>query len=123
MTGRRDGMLGAPLRTGLRREALGRRPPSRGAFAVAYRLLRPAASGAGGWTAALLGLGVFSHWLLDLLVHRPDLPLLPHGPYAGLGLWNQPAVAVPLELALYVGGSRHRRGRRDRDYSFSSRRS
>jgi membrane-bound metal-dependent hydrolase YbcI (DUF457 family) len=71
------------------------------AFAAVYRVVRPTA---GGRTAALLGLGVFSHWLLDLLVHRPDLPLLPHGPYVGLGLWNLPAVAVPLELAIYLGG-------------------
>jgi hypothetical protein len=55
--------------------------------------------------AALLGLGVLSHWVLDLLVHRPDLPVLPHGPYVGLGLWNLPAVEAPLEVALYAGGA------------------
>jgi hypothetical protein len=90
------------------------------AFAAVYRLVTglrtsssqaPSQAGegshvaAGGWTAILLGLGVFSHWLLDLLVHRPDLPLLPHGPHVGLGLWNLPAVAVPLELAIYLGGA------------------
>jgi len=71
-------------------------------FAALYGLLRPSAR----WgLAGLLGLGVLSHWVLDLLVHRPDLPLLPHGPYVGLGLWNVPAVALPLELALYLGGA------------------
>jgi hypothetical protein len=60
----------------------------------------------GRWrTAGLLGLGVLSHWVLDLMVHRPDLPLLPRGPYAGFGLWNAPAVELPLEAALYLGGA------------------
>ena len=34
------------------------------------------------------GLVVASHWALDLVVHRPDLPLWPGGPQYGLGLWN-----------------------------------
>lgn len=54
--------------------------------------------------AVLLGAGVFSHWILDLLVHRPDLPILPEGPYVGLGLWNMPAVVLPLEAALFGAG-------------------
>jgi hypothetical protein len=54
--------------------------------------------------AVLLGAGVFSHWLLDFLVHRPDLPILPDGPYVGLGLWNLPAVELPLEAGLYGAG-------------------
>jgi hypothetical protein len=58
-----------------------------------------------GATAALLGAGVFSHWLLDLLVHRPDLPVLPRGPYLGLGLWNLPAIEMALEGALFLGGA------------------
>ena len=53
--------------------------------------------------ALRLGAGVFSHWALDLLVHRPDLPLLPHGPYVGLGLWNSIA-GLWIEGALYVAG-------------------
>jgi membrane-bound metal-dependent hydrolase YbcI (DUF457 family) len=40
-------------------------------------------------TASLVGLVVFSHWLLDLIVHLPDLPLLFEGsPKVGLGLWG-----------------------------------
>ena len=50
----------------------------------------------------------FSHWLLDLLVHRPDLPLLPGNlgglPLLGLGLWKIPAAAVTLEFLLVFGG-------------------
>ncbi|WP_133365198.1 hypothetical protein [Qipengyuania sediminis] len=43
---------------------------------------------------------VLSHWFVDLLVHRPDLTLAGAPPKLGLGLWDQPMVAIPLELAL-----------------------
>lgn len=33
------------------------------------------------WAALVLGAGVVSHWILDVVVHRPDLPVLPRGPY------------------------------------------
>ena len=47
-----------------------------------------------------LALAVLSHWFLDLVVHRPDLPLVPGGgPKLGLGIWNH----VPLTLAVEVG--------------------
>src|SRR5215467_13558656 len=48
---------------------------------------------------------VASHWVLDLLVHRPDLQLAP-GVEArvGLGLWNVPAVALALEALFFFGG-------------------
>ncbi len=51
---------------------------------------------------------VFSHWLLDLLVHRADLPILPgnlgHLPLLGFGLWRFPAVSIGMELILIVTG-------------------
>lgn len=54
------------------------------------------------WIIALL---VVSHWALDALVHRPDLPLLlVGGPKLGLGLWERPGVELILELALFVVG-------------------
>ena len=53
-------------------------------------------------TALLLGAVVLSHWVLDAVVHRPDLPVLPTmGPYVGLGLWNVPAAEIPVELAIF----------------------
>lgn len=52
----------------------------------------------------LAGLVVISHWLLDFLVHVPDLTLAGEPPRYGLGLWNYPWIAIPLELAL-VGGA------------------
>ncbi|HEU5298010.1 MAG TPA: hypothetical protein VFW08_00825, partial [bacterium] len=55
-----------------------------------------------GW---ILGLTVVSHWVLDFLVHRPDLPLAPGAMRVGLGLWNLPAASVALEAGLFVLGS------------------
>lgn len=54
---------------------------------------------AGTWAAAV----VLSHWLLDLLVHRPDLTLAGGADKLGWGLWDLPAIAIPLELALTLG--------------------
>ena len=51
-----------------------------------------------------IGVAVFSHWLLDFLVHRPDLPLYDDTLKVGLGLWNYPVVALSLEAALLFGG-------------------
>lgn len=66
----------------------------------AYRLWRRPAGAA----AVLVGLAVFSHWILDFVVHRPDLPLYDNAAKAGLGLWNRPALAFGLEAALLFGG-------------------
>lgn len=55
------------------------------------------------WTAALLGGAVvFSHWLLDLLVHIPDLTIAGAPPRLGLGLWNHPVIEMPLEIGLLL---------------------
>lgn len=57
-------------------------------------------SRAAGGLAALV---VLSHWFLDLLVHVPDLTLAGSPPKLGLGLWNHPAIEMPLELGLTFG--------------------
>jgi membrane-bound metal-dependent hydrolase YbcI (DUF457 family) len=54
---------------------------------------------AAAWAVAA---AVASHWLLDLVVHRPDLTLFGAEPKLGLGLWNLPAAAAALELGLLV---------------------
>jgi len=53
--------------------------------------------------ALISGAVVLSHWLLDLLVHIPDLTLAGQPPKWGFGLWNHPAVAMPLELGITFG--------------------
>lgn len=52
---------------------------------------------------ALAGLVVVSHWVLDFVVHIPDLTLDGTPPKLGLGLWNMPWVAIPLELGMTFG--------------------
>ncbi len=48
---------------------------------------------------------VLSHWLLDLVVHRPDLPLTPTGATkVGLGLWSSLPATIVLELLLLAAG-------------------
>ena len=48
----------------------------------------------------IAGLVVASHWLLDWITHRPDLTLAGGGETYGLGLWNHPAIAMPLEIGI-----------------------
>ncbi|MEZ5956659.1 MAG: hypothetical protein R3C27_05535 [Hyphomonadaceae bacterium] len=52
------------------------------------------------WASAVVGLTVLSHWLLDLLVHRPDLELWPGGERVGFGLWNYPVPEQAIEIGL-----------------------
>ncbi len=52
--------------------------------------------------AALVGGAVFSHWVLDVLVHRPDMPLYDDSAKIGLGLWT--VFAFVLEIAVLFGG-------------------
>ena len=58
-----------------------------------------------GWlSAVVVGGAVFSHWVLDFLVHRPDLPLYDYRFKVGLGLWNYPVAASALEVVFLFGG-------------------
>ncbi|RSM36237.1 permease [Amycolatopsis balhimycina DSM 5908] len=56
----------------------------------------------------VLGGVVFSHWLLDLVVHRADLPILPGNagdlPTFGFGLWRLPVVSAVAELLMLAVG-------------------
>lgn len=69
-------------------------------FALAYRAV------AGDRRAALTSFGlVVSHWLLDALVHRPDLPLSPGGAARiGLGAWDSLPLTLAIELSLLAAG-------------------
>ena len=64
-----------------------RRPPSRGV------------------SAAVIGALVLSHWVLDFLTHRPDMPVTPGGSTRlGLGLWNSLPATLAVELLLFAAG-------------------
>ncbi len=52
----------------------------------------------------LLGGLVLSHWVLDAVTHRPDLPLWPGGPMVGLGLWNSIPGTILVEAVLLASG-------------------
>jgi hypothetical protein len=54
--------------------------------------------------AAVAAALVVSHWLLDFVTHRPDLPVWPGGPRVGLGLWNSLPATAAVEATLLFGG-------------------
>ena len=56
---------------------------------------------AGAWA---VGLVVASHWFLDVITHRPDLPVYPGGPMLGFGLWNSPLATVIVESLMFIAG-------------------
>ena len=52
-----------------------------------------------------LGAAIFSHWILDFLSHRPDLPIWGDSIKVGLGLWNYSTWAVVVEVGIYLLGA------------------
>jgi hypothetical protein len=69
-------------------------------FALVYYVFKRSRRGA--W---VLAVGVFSHWILDFITHRRDLPVIPGGTvYIGLGLWNSVTWTVIVEGVLFVVG-------------------
>lgn len=65
-----------------------------------YHVLRRDLAG-----ALIVGLLVPSHWILDAVVHRPDLPLLPGVDLrVGMGLWNSVTATLFVEAALFAAG-------------------
>jgi len=54
--------------------------------------------------ALLVGFAVFSHWLLDLIVHRPDLAIYDDTLKVGFGLWNHRGIEFVLEIGILVFG-------------------
>jgi hypothetical protein len=69
--------------------------------ALAYQLIaRPSSAR----SSIIVGAAVFSHWVLDFIVHVRDLPLYDNSAKVGLGLWNAPVLALTLESLLLLGG-------------------
>ena len=53
-------------------------------------------------SSLIVGSAVFSHWLLDFITHRPDLPLAPGGAARlGLGLWDSLIATIVLEVGIF----------------------
>jgi hypothetical protein len=71
-------------------------------FALAYRAIK-------GWqgnAVAVIATLVFSHFVLDFVTHRPDLPLTLSGSQrVGLGLWNSPIATLAIEVTLFAVGT------------------
>jgi hypothetical protein len=55
--------------------------------------------------ALLVGFAVFSHWLLDLIVHRPDLAIYDDTLKVGFGLWNYRGIEFVLEIGILLVGA------------------
>jgi hypothetical protein len=55
-------------------------------------------------SALLVGFLVPTHWLLDFLAHRPDMPIYPGGAKYGLGMWNSLPLTILVEYALFAAG-------------------
>ncbi len=69
-------------------------------FSLAYFVIRHNRRG-----AVVAGLCVLSHWFLDFVSHRPDLPLaFGHSMFFGLGLWNNRAATFLVEAILFAAG-------------------
>src|SRR5215471_1939382 len=74
-----------------------------GAGATIFAAIYYAASGYVSGAVAIW-IGVVSHWVLDCITHRPDMPLYPgRGPKLGLGLWNSIAGTMVVEIVMLVG--------------------
>src|SRR6266850_61781 len=68
-------------------------------FAAVYRMRTGYAKG-----AIVVALAVVSHWVLDYVTHRADMPLYPGGPKLGLGLWNSIPATMTVEGVMFVAG-------------------
>lgn len=66
--------------------------------AVFALVVRPSTTKA----ALIVAATVVSHWVLDFITHRPDLPVWPGGPEVGLGLWNSVVATFAIEGALVI---------------------
>jgi len=69
-------------------------------FGAIYRTV----TGRNGRVFIVLAALVVSHWILDWISHRPDMPIYPGGPKFGLGLWNHVAATIIVEGIMFAAG-------------------
>jgi hypothetical protein len=75
------------------------------AWSIAGILLARFPLGVRDWAGSFwIGAAVFSHWVLDVVVHRRDMPLYDDTAKIGFGIWNYPIIALSLEALLLFGG-------------------
>jgi hypothetical protein len=55
-------------------------------------------------SALLLGTLVPTHWVLDFVAHRPDMPIYPGGAKFGLGMWQSVPLTISVEYVLFAAG-------------------
>jgi hypothetical protein len=53
---------------------------------------------------AVIAALVVSHWVLDFVTHRPDMPIYPGSAKFGLGLWSSVPATIAVELPLFAAG-------------------
>jgi hypothetical protein len=58
----------------------------------------------GRFTFGVIAMVVVSHWVLDVVTHRPDMPVYPGGPTVGLGLWYSVPATLIVECVMYGTG-------------------
>lgn len=68
-------------------------------FGIVYRLYTGDSRG-----GILIGALVVSHWVLDWITHRADMPLYPGSAKFGLGLWNHPTATMAVEVVMFAIG-------------------
>jgi hypothetical protein len=81
------------------RAVTGRNGPPPLRFGEARRSL-----GEGGRAFIVLAALVVSHWVLDWITHRPDMPIYPGGAKYGLGLWNSVPATMIVEGIMFAAG-------------------
>jgi hypothetical protein len=55
-------------------------------------------------SAMFVGGLVPTHWIVDFVAHRPDMPIYPGGPKYGLGMWQSIPLTIAVEFILFAGG-------------------
>jgi hypothetical protein len=55
-------------------------------------------------SALVVGALVPTHWLLDFIAHRPDMPIYPGGPKFGLGMWESLPFTLIVEFLIFAAG-------------------
>jgi hypothetical protein len=68
-------------------------------FGVGYFLARR-----DGKSALFVGALIPTHWVLDFIAHRPDMPIYPGGAKYGLGIWNSLPLTMFVEYAVFAAG-------------------